>query len=384
MWFLFFFLDAPAFAWLCALGEVPGELLPTLGVGVDLSPPVAPSAPPPPPSPLPAAVPGCSPPQHSTCRHGCSIAHAPPGSGGSPRVSLSPWGAVWVGRALNTPPHTHLAGAAPVALGVHSAKPLLASQFPALCRGSRRPYPPAAPPPPQSATLSPRGDHHPTRGRAAPSPTALGNKSVGPRALLLYAGRGLGGGLPTPPRGHPQHRVLPTGPGWTLPHAKAPGAVGWPVVPGGGCVCVCVSGPCRGEQGVRRGELLEGKGGAAAAGGGGVDPPLLAWGPRGATFVPLIAGGRGGRGGGCVPGVPRLLQLPPPPPKLPPPWAGTHGAPGTAEPGPVAGGAAPPPVGAGRGGSPVGTCGAGSGPGPGLTCGSAAAASRSLRHRTGS
>lgn len=217
-----------------------------------------------------------------------------------------------MGRALNTPPHTHLAGAAPVALGVHSAKPLLASQFPALCRGSRRPYPPAAPPPPQSATLSPRGDHHPTRGRAAPSPTALGNKSVGPRALLLYAGRGLGGGLPTPPRGHPQHRVLPTGPGWTLPHAKAPGAVGWPVVPGGGCVCVClwaVPGGTGGEEG----RVTGGEGGCSSSRGGGVDPPLLAWGPRGATFVPLIAGGRGGRGGGCVPGVPRLLQLPPPP-----------------------------------------------------------------------
>lgn len=82
-------------------------------------------------------------------------------------------------------------------------------------------------------------------------------------------------------------------------------------------------------------------------------------------------------------GAPRFLP-PTDPPKLPRPWTGTHGAPaprgihgwGRGDRGyrgyPVAGGAAPPPVGAGRGGavSPGGgadTCGAGPGPDPPAT-----------------
>lgn len=199
-----------------------------------------------------------------------------------------------------------------MALGVHSAKPLLASQFPALCRGSRRPYPPAAPPPPRVPPCPPGVTITPRVAGQPPAPRLWAINQWGRGLCCCMQAGGWGGGCPLPPAAIPSTGCFPPAPAGLCPTPKPREPWGGRWCRGEG-VCVCVSGPCRGEQGVRRGELLEGKGGAAAAGGGGVDPPLLAWGPRGATFVPLIAGGRGGRGGGCVPGVPRLLQLPPPP-----------------------------------------------------------------------
>lgn len=172
------------------------------------------------------------------------------------------------------------------------------------------PPPPRVPPCPPGVTITPRVAGQP------PAPRLWAINQWGRGLCCCMQAGGWGGGLPTPPRGHPQHRVLPTGPGWTLPHAKAPGAVGWPVVPGGGCVCVClwaVPGGTGGEEG----RVTGGEGGCSSSRGGWRGPPPSGVGPPGRDVCPPHSRGPRGPWGWVRPGSPPAPTTPPPPPKAP-------------------------------------------------------------------